>query len=420
MKMITVNVSGDKEREDNFNVRTAAMRFLRYAREGAIRQFWAFVAFLKFCLGLIALPLLFCIQAIVELITTSIDLLCDNHVIGIDIGSHSIKLVELEKTPDGWKLKTLEMIQVEPGAIKDNQIISPDKVVAALKQLVKAHNLRGRKVALNVSGVGTVTKMISLPQMDEKELAGSILWEAEQYIPYDIKTVNVDTAILDPNAPDNQMDVLLTCAKKAQVESYMQVVREADLNPVIVDLDEFAMLNMFNAAGLASKGTVAVVNVGASSIEICVTADGAPKFFRAIQEGSNIATEEIQRLLNVDWQTAEGYKIEGDAGNTAIEQEVAKSCDHAADVLASEIQRSLEFFNATSVADEIGIIYVCGGGSQLYNLRRILEQRLEVATMAIDPLAKITVDPKKFDAEVLGATRVQLGIAVGLALRTLK
>jgi type IV pilus assembly protein PilM len=230
----------------------------------------------------------------------------------------------------------------------------------------------------------------------------------------------VDTAILDPNAPDNQMDVLLTCAKKAQVESYMQVVREADLNPVIVDLDEFAMLNMFNAAGLASKGTVAVVNVGASSIEICVTADGAPKFFRAIQEGSNIATEEIQRLLNVDWQTAEGYKIEGDAGNTAIEQEVAKSCDHAADVLASEIQRSLEFFNATSVADEIGIIYVCGGGSQLYNLRRILEQRLEVATMAIDPLAKITVDPKKFDAEVLGATRVQLGIAVGLALRTLK
>jgi len=266
-------------------------------------------------------------------------------LVGIDIGSSAIKLVQLKESKGVYKLQTFGVKPLPGEAIVDNAIMDSTSVVEAISELISESKLKVKNVATSISGHSVIIRKISLPTMPEDELEKSIQYEAEQYIPFEINEVFLDFQILgaDPEDP-SQMKVLLVAAKKDFVNDYLAVFREAGLNPVVVDIDGFAAQNMFEANyGLADEEVFALVNMGASAININIIKGGESVFTRDIQTGGNSVNEELQKRLGMTEDDAERAKLSGamDGVDQGALQEIITD---TAGNIAQEIQRSLDFF----------------------------------------------------------------------------
>ena len=342
------------------------------------------------------------------------------NAVGLDIGSSSIKVVQLKETAKGVDLLNFDIALLPPEAVVDGALMNFTAIVEKIRELWSVNKIRVKDVALSVSGHSVIIKKISLPEMTPEELDESIQWEAEQYIPFDIKDVEVDVQILNPNAGQGQMDVLLVAAKKDVINDYTSVTMEAGLKPVVVDVDTFCIQNMFELNyGFPPNETLALINVGASVININVIYNGITSFTRDISMGGALLTEEIQKQFNVSFEEAEHYKTGGDGNfsNSSIAREVTKLSERVSETLVTEIQRSLDFFAATTINADITRIYLSGGASQLPHLVRSLERRLEVPVEYVNPFKNVTVDEAKFDMELLGRMSPMAAVAVGLGLR---
>jgi len=293
-------------------------------------------------------------------------------------------------------------------------------VVERIRELVRESDVKDADSAIAISGSSVIIKKLSLPEMTREELDDSILWEAEQYIPFDIKDVNVDAQILNPRAGQGQMDVLMVAAKKDVVNEYVSVAVEAGLRPVVVDVAIFACINMFETNyTVPADQTIAILNVGANSINVGVLSGGVIAFTRDIALGGASLTAEIQKQFNVSYEEAEAFKTgaESSLSSSTVAREVAKIADRVSDQMVSEVQRSLDFFVATSVKADVGRIYLCGGSAQLPSLIRALERRMEVPVELVNPFRNIAVDARKFDIDLLQRAAPVAGTAVGLAIR---
>ncbi len=342
------------------------------------------------------------------------------NAVGVDIGSNSIKICALDESARGLSLKKFDMAPLPPQAIVEGAVMNFSQVQDKLKELVSVNKLKGRPAALSISGHSVIIKKISLPQMTEQELDASIMWEAEQYIPFDIKEVNVDVQILDPQAGQGQMDVLLVAAKKDVISDYVSIAMDAGLSPAVMDVDTFATQNMFELNyGFPSNETIALINVGASMININIVSNGITQFTRDITMGGALLTEEVQRALNVTYEEAEHYKTGGseNISSSAMFREVQRIAEKVSGTLVTEIQRSVEFFRATSVGEDIARVYLSGGGAQMGPLVRLMESRLQVPTELVNPFKNIVIDTKRFDIALLQKIAPSAGVAVGLALR---
>ena len=236
---------------------------------------------------------------------------------GIDIGSKNIKAVQLKEVRGGYQLERFGYLSIPPELIVDGSILDSLRVVDVLKELVKKARLKVKDVVISVSGHSSViVKRISLPEMSEEELSESIKFEAEQYVPFDIEDVNLDFQILGPREEPGQMDVLLVAVKKDKINEYVSVVREAGLNPVIVDADVFALENMYEINYEIEPGkNVALVNIGASAINMNILKGGVSAFTRDSSIGGNLHIEAFQKELNIPYESAErlvrGETVEG-------------------------------------------------------------------------------------------------------------
>ena len=340
--------------------------------------------------------------------------------VGLDIGSNAIKIIQLKEDRKGIHLQAFDMATLPPETVVDGALANFTAVVDRLKELVSANKIRNKNVCISVSGHSVIVKKISLPSMTAQELDESIQWEAEQYIPFDIKDVNVDVQIINPNAGQEQMDVLLVAAKKDVLEDYLSVVTEAGLKPVVVDVDTFAIQNMFELNyGFPPNETVTLLNVGDSVININVVADGITTFTRDISMGGALLTQEIQRQLSVTHEEAEHYKTAGAANitNSSIAREVQSLSEKVSYQLTTEIQRSLDFYAATTVNADVSRICVSGGSAQIPSFIRSLEQNLEVPVELVNPFKNIILDAKKFDVDLLQRMAPIAAVSVGLGLR---
>src|SRR3990172_1464140 len=236
-------------------------------------------------------------------------------LIGLDIGSSSIKLCELKETKKGYHLQNFGIAPLPPEVIVDGQLMNSSAVVDAIQTLVRDRKIKVKEVATSVSGTAVIIKKIKLPAQSPEELSESIKWDAEQYVPFDINYVNLDYQILHPGDEEGQMEVMLVAAKKDFINDYVAVVKEAGLNPVVMDVDAFALENMYEINYAIQEGEVlALVNIGASTININVTKGGMVVFTRDVTAGGNAFTEEIQKQLGVSFEEAETLKIGGSSG----------------------------------------------------------------------------------------------------------
>ena len=342
------------------------------------------------------------------------------NAVGLDIGSSSIKLIHLIEDRKGVRLGAFDMAMLPTEAVVDGALMSFTAIIDKLRELVNANRIRVKEVCVGVSGHSVIIKKISLPEMSVQELEESIQWEAEQYIPFDIKDVNVDVQVINPKTGQGQMDVLLVAAKKDIITDYISVIAEAGLKPSVVDVDTFAIQNMFELNyGFPPNETIALVNVGAAVISINVVANGITTFTRDISMGGGLLTAEIQKELNVSFEEAEHYKTagEGNITNNAIAREVKTLSEKISQTLVTEIQRSLDFYAATTVNADIARIYLSGGSAQIQQFIRALERSLEVPVELVNPFKNIIVDPKKFDVDLLQRMAPVAAVAVGLGLR---
>jgi type IV pilus assembly protein PilM len=229
-------------------------------------------------------------------------------VVGIDFGSHCIKLAQLKKRKNGFELMNFGLMPINPEFIVDGVIENVEGVADALKRLLLCEKIRTKYAVTSVSGESVIIKKISVPVMTNEQLAESIKAEAEQYIPYDIEEVNVDSYILPRDTSEEgshgegerQMDVVLAAIKKDVIESRIQVLKSADLHPVVIDLDVFAIENCFELNGEFDPRTVtALVNIGASFTNINILEGGITAFTRDIPIGALAFNFAIQKELNV-------------------------------------------------------------------------------------------------------------------------
>ena len=342
------------------------------------------------------------------------------NAVGLDIGTSSIKIAHVKESSKGVQLLAFDTIMLPPDTIRDGQILHAPQLSARIQEIFTLNKIRHRQVAVSLSGHSVIIKKISLPEMTTAELEDSIQWEAEQYIPFDIKDVHVDFQIVNPHAGQGQMDVLLVAAKKAVIEELTEVVRAARLEPVVVDVDAFALYNAYEANfPVVSGETVALINVGASTININVVVGGTSAFTRDITIGGNLLTEEISKQFAVPWEEAEHMKTTSETtlSMSGVLREVQRISTRVSEVLINEIQRSLDFFAATAMNADIAAIYLCGGAALQSGLVEGIERRLGTHVRALNPFHNIHVDPKKFDATLLQRMAPIASVAVGLAMR---
>jgi type IV pilus assembly protein PilM len=346
------------------------------------------------------------------------------NLVGVDIGTSSVKVCQLKDTRKGLGLVRLGYIPLGPQAIVDGQVMDAGAVVEALAKAFHDFKIKQRECAVSVSGQSVIIRKITVPMMTAAELDEQIQWEAEQHIPFDIKDVQVDYQVLRRRPEASQMDLLLVAAKRDQIDDYAQLARNAKLKPTICDIDAFTVQNLFEySRGLPADQTIALLNVGASLASLNIIAGGVSAFTREIANGGNVITEEIQKQLNVPFDQAEAYKCGGMTAPEGVPiagivpQQVVQIIDSIADSIAAEIQRSLDFFMATSGEGEIARIYVTGGTAYLPSLAHAIERRARVPVEVWSPIERVTIEAREIDANLLRLRGSQLAVALGLALR---
>ncbi len=340
-----------------------------------------------------------------------------NEVVGLDIGSRSIKVAEVKETKKGWTLKKFGTIDIDPGAIEEGVIKDPQAVAEAIRQVFQNYNIKQKNVAISIGGYSVIVKNITVQNMPEEQLYESINFEAEQYIPFDINDVNLDFQILGEteNNP-NQMNVLLVAAKKEMVNEYINLIDAADLNLCIIDIDAFALQNIFEFNYGVLEENIALIDVGASKTSVNILKNNISVFLRDVSLGCNQIYQRISSVAGCTMTEAEKImlsekpeKLSSEELREIVSSSISDWCD--------EIRRALDFFYSTNPDDRITRIFLSGGASHIKDFRELLAMQSSAEVNMINPFEALTVSSDQFDDVYLKQIAPQAAISLGLATR---
>lgn len=338
-------------------------------------------------------------------------------IVGLDIGSSYIKAVQLNETRSGYELALFDFLPISPELIVEGSIIDAIRVTESLRELIRKAKIKAQDAVIAISGHSSVIiKRISLPEMSEEELAESIKFEAEQYVPFDIEDVNLDFQILGPKEEPGQMDVILVAVKKEVINDYVSVVKEAGLNTVIVDVDAFALENMYGINYEIESGrNIALVNIGASTINMNILKGGVSVFTRDSSVGSNIHTDALQKEFSISYEEAERLK-RGEPVEKVRPEDAYSLIVNASSDIFSEVARSVDYFRSSTLQTEVKEMILSGGCALIRNFPDELSEKIGIPVRVAEPFRNITI-PKKFDTAYIDEVAPIAGIAVGLATR---
>ncbi len=342
------------------------------------------------------------------------------NVVGLDIGSSAIKLVELKEKKGGtYQLVKMGVERLSPEAIVDGSIMDSSMVVETISRLNSEKGVKNSNYATSLSGHSVIIKKISLPSMSAEELDESIQWEAEQYIPFDINDVNLDYHQLTPAGTGENIEVILVAVKKEKINDYTSVISQTGKVPVLVDVDAFELQNCYEINHDVNENrVVGLVNVGASVTNVAVLSGTNSLFWRDITFGGNQYTDAIQRELSLSFEQAEELKRGKTVGDHTVQQ-VIPILNSVSEDFAGELRKTLDFFTATSGAERVDEIVLSGGGSGVLNLDATLRDKFSIPVSILDPFRNVTVDEREFNPEELAEVGPSMAIAVGLATRKL-
>ncbi len=340
-----------------------------------------------------------------------------DHIVGLDIGSRSIKAAEITETKRGLALKRFGIVDIAHGAIEEGTINDPEAVAESIKQLFKSYNIKEGNVAVSIGGYSVIVKKISVQTMDEEKLQETIHFEAEQYIPFDISDVNLDFQILgESESNPGQMNVFLVAAKKEMVNDYINLVNLAGLNPCIVDVEAFALQNTFEANYDMQSENTALIDIGASKTSLNILKGNSSLFMRDVSLGCGQINQKIMSLIECSFEEAEQFKY-GDKPDRLTPEDLKGIISSVVADWCTEIRRALDFFYSTYPEDQIKRIILSGGGANIEEFRNLLATEASAEVESINPFKNFEIDQKIFDDAFIKQIRPQSAISMGLAMR---
>jgi type IV pilus assembly protein PilM len=339
------------------------------------------------------------------------------HLVGLDIGSRSIKAAEIVDTKRGPTLKHFGIVDIAHGAIEEGTINDPESVAESIQQLFKSYNIKESNVAVSIGGYSVIVKKINVQTMAEEQLQETIHFEAEQYIPFDISDVNLDFQILGENETNpNQMNVFLVAAKKDMVNDYINLVNLAGLNPCIVDVEAFALQNTFEANYNVDGENIALIDIGASKTSLNILKGNSSVFMRDVSLGCGQINQKIMSLVECSFEEAEQLKY-GDNPDRLSPEDLKGIVSSVVADWCTEIRRALDFFYSTYPEDQIKRIVISGGGANINEFRQLLATEASAEVEPINPFKNFHLDGKSFDEAFVKQIAPQAAISMGLAMR---
>jgi type IV pilus assembly protein PilM len=340
-------------------------------------------------------------------------------VAGLDIGSSSIKMVELDGKLNNLNLVSLGFETLPDDSIIDGQIMELNVVSGCIQNVCSNNQVTADQVVTGVSGHSVIIKNIVLPPMSREELDESIDWHAEEHIPYDLSDVSLDYQITG-NTPDSTQ-VLIAACKRERIDNIRQVIQMSGKQPVAIDVDTFALQNCYEVNYQpAESDVVTLLNIGASTMNVNIVKGTRSLFTRDITVGGSQFTDVLQRSLGLSFQQAEAVKRGVSHAVEGVEEKsIEPLMNNVTEIVAMEIQKTFDFYRATTEDNHTVVqkILISGGGSKLNGLAQELSRRLELPVEVLNPFRNIKVDSKKFDSDYLNAIMPEMAVAVGLAIR---
>jgi type IV pilus assembly protein PilM len=334
--------------------------------------------------------------------------------VGLDIGSGFVKVVEVDHSGGQPEVKRVAMRALLPDAIVEGEIMDYGLVAGTVSALFEEMGLKGRDVVTAVGGHDVIIKKIEMDRMKETDAREVIRWEAEQHVPFDIKSVELDFQVLDPEGEGPRMEVLLVAAKRELVDHKVGLLVEAGINPTVIDVDAFALHNAFaHNYPEAMDGVVALVNVGHEVTNVNLLERGVPILTREIPFGSRKIREDLQRERQLTAEEAEDV-VQGRAGLEGLEGFVQASADE----IAVGIERAAAFLMTRQSGEGLGQIYLSGGGARIPGMTDALSHRMGVETLLVNPFERVPVDPQAGGSIRLEEAAPMFLLPLGLALRT--
>lgn len=371
-------------------------------------------------------------------------------VVGLDIGSHAIKMVVLRaaKGELPFELTHFGVAELPEESIVDGSVAEPDAVAQTIAALLEQHKVRGKLVATSISGNAVIVRRVSMARKDPEELRESLPWEAEEYIPFDVDEVDLDFAILGEDEEQDSMDVVLVAAKRDRVDEFVDVIERAKRTAAVMDLDAFAVQNAFEFSYPERQfEDIAILNLGASVINMAVLEEGRPAFWRDIAIGMRQYTQALQRHFMLDELDAEdllhrvsradahaagqeatdpdrglaGFSGEGEAGadleDAAADPRVREVIGQISDRIVAEVKKTFDFYETQAMREHFDAVFLAGGGAHISDLARKLEERLGWPVERLDPLRRVQIPDSSFDPEYVWENGPRATVALGLALR---
>ncbi len=342
-------------------------------------------------------------------------------LLGLDITTSSVKLVELARSSDTYRVEAYAAEPTPLNAVSEKAIVDAEAVGEAVRRAVKRSGARSKDAAIAISGDAAITKVIQMPtNLSEAELEGQVELQADQYIPFPMEEVSYDFEIIGPTekAPD-MMDVLLVATRTENVDQRQAAVEAAGLDAKVVDVEAFALENACHLLThqMPSGGmdhTVAVADFGASSTTFSVLRDLKVIYTRDFAFGGAQLTEEIMRTYGLSLEDAGRAKKEGGLPSN-YQPEVL---DPFIDDMTQQVSRSLQFFLASGGGrEQPQQIVVCGGCANIPGVAEVIESRVGIPTQIGDPLGQMRISSKA-KAQSVKKDATALLTACGLALRS--
>ncbi len=339
-------------------------------------------------------------------------------MVGLDIGSSCIKAVELKRSRGGIEVAHLGIEPLASDVVVDSMIMDAPSVSGAISKIFTDSGIKTKSVATSVSGHSVIVKRIPVPTMTDDQLSESIKTEAAQHIPFDIDVVNIDYQILSEDLSGPQMDVLLVAVKKDKILNYTNVLSMAGKTPAIVDIDAFALQNCYEFNYQPAPGsTVALLNIGASVMNINILKGSNPLFTRDVSVGGHQYTDSLQKELDLSFDDAEALKL-GQKIGTVSEDAKLPILQQVTEIIVLEIQKTFDFFRATAAGEHIETIFLAGGSAKVPGLNEALRQEFSLPVELLNPFARIGYETASSAGDLIEQNAGQLAVAVGLALRS--
>ncbi len=333
--------------------------------------------------------------------------------VGLDIGSGYVKLVAMDHGKGRPRVIKAAATPLVPDAIVEGEVMDPTLVASTIRSLFETAGVKEKRVVTAVGGRDVIIKRIQMDRMKESDAREVIRWEAEQHVPFDMESVELDFQILDPLAEGLQMTVLLVAAKRELVENKVALLLDAGLEPAVIDVDAFALHNAFELNyPEAMSGVVGFVNIGHETTNVNLLEDGVPVLTRDLAFGTRRLRESLQRERGLTADKAEDV-LEGRTSDPEHEEFIAQRAEE----VALGVERAAAFLQASSTHVGLSRIYVCGGGARVLRMAETLADRLQVPAEIANPVQRVDVEPGAFDLISIADMAPMLVLPVGLALR---